>query len=569
MHGSSRASKRRPRKLSPQPGKLLAEQMGMHPQTASLRAGAIVLVFAAVGCGPAAETPPVDEDKATSPAPDAGSPADDARPLGLATPPSNACPSGRCSSVDAAVAPTPTPEAEDAGAVDLSRGDSGMPGWASSFGVTGYTEALAVALDPTNGDIALAGYTSGSANLGGGVIAGGAFVARFASGGAYKWAHLFPSGGVTVDSVAVDGAGDVLVSGAFFGTADFGGGAVALTGPYEDIFLAEYDSSGGFRWLQHASAVATAPEDNPGSPTAFPASFNQVVFDASGDIYCVGSSHGSAVDLGCGAMPTGAGEFIAELDSTGACAWSHAYGTSESFQDYPLNIALDGAGNVLVAGGLFGTVDFGTGAMSDSYGDADPLVFVQKLGANGATLWANSFGPGAVYGLGTDANGNILMAGYSALGKTGNFDTFFVQKADPTGSSVWSKTFAGGNLTGGSANGLVVSAAGEPIVTGTFDSTVDLGGGPLNATPLPPTGDNCGSCGVFVAKLSATGAYEWAFSPGPTGATQVGTLRAGGIAANATAVVTAGQFTGTLTFPGNTLTSVGTDGNAYLASFRP
>jgi len=559
----------------------------MHHQTASLRTGAIALLFAAYGCGPAAETPPVAEDKTTTPTLDAGSPGEDARPLGLATPPSSACPSGRCSAVDAAA---PTPEAQDAGALGISRGDSdaapgeqarsdagvnaapdagGAPQWASAFGVTGYTEALAVALDPTNGDIALTGYTSGSANLGGGVIAGGAFLARFESDGAYEWAHLFPSGGVTVGNVAIDRAGDVLVSGAFFGTADFGGGAVALTGPYEDMFLAEYDSSGSFRWLQHASAVATAPEDNPGSPTAFPASFNQVVLDASGDIYCVGSSHGSAVDLGCGAMPTGAGEFVAELDPTGACMWSHSYGVTDSFQDYPLNVTLDGAGNVLVAGGFFGTVDFGTGAMSDSYGDADPLVFVQKLGSSGATLWAKSFGPGAVYGLGADANGNILMAGYSALGKTGNFDTFFVQKADPTGSAVWSKTFAGGNLTGGSANGLVVSAAGEPIVTGTFDSTVDLGGGPLNATPLPSTGDNCGSCGVFVAKFSAAGAYEWAFTPGPTGATEVGTLRAGGIAASATAVVTAGQFTGTLTFPGNTLTSVGTDGNAYLASLRP
>ena len=66
----------------------------------------------------------------------------------------------------------------------------------------------------------------------------------------HQWSQSF--GDSLVDegaAVAVDASGNVLVTGFFSGTVDFGGGSLVSAGGRE-IFLAKYDGNGAHVWSQ-------------------------------------------------------------------------------------------------------------------------------------------------------------------------------------------------------------------------------------------------------------------------------------------------------------------------------
>jgi hypothetical protein len=80
------------------------------------------------------------------------------------------------------------------------------------------------------------------------------FVAKLDSGGTFAWARRL--GGGTADAgagVAVDGQGNVYITGDFYDTADFasGAGTVTLTSAgLNDGFVAKLDSGGTFVWVR-------------------------------------------------------------------------------------------------------------------------------------------------------------------------------------------------------------------------------------------------------------------------------------------------------------------------------
>src|ERR1700691_2607466 len=92
-----------------------------------------------------------------------------------------------------------------------------------------------------------------------------------------------------------------------------------------------------------------------------------------------------AVVLGCGVLPSGMSMLVAKFDSSGTCVWSNAYGQhNESDYTQGETITFDPTGNVVVAGGFYGTIDFGTGPMTAPGIGMD--VFVQKLKPSGSVL---------------------------------------------------------------------------------------------------------------------------------------------------------------------------------------
>ena len=115
-----------------------------------------------------------------------------------------------------------------------------------------------VATDRT-GNVILTGTYYGSISFGGGVVLKpavapiGAFVAKLDRGGGYLWAKSF--GGFTScsvcgqgGSVAVDAAGNIVVTGVFDGSIDFGGATVTTTASNTSMFLAKLDPSGEHVW---------------------------------------------------------------------------------------------------------------------------------------------------------------------------------------------------------------------------------------------------------------------------------------------------------------------------------
>lgn len=100
-----------------------------------------------------------------------------------------------------------------------------------------------VAADAASGDVVVTGYYDGTIDFGGGPLtsAGGydVFVARFDGALNPVWSRRFGDANDQMgQAVAIDGAGHVAVVGSFWGTVDFGGGTLT-SGGFQDVFVAE------------------------------------------------------------------------------------------------------------------------------------------------------------------------------------------------------------------------------------------------------------------------------------------------------------------------------------------
>ena len=442
--------------------------------------------------------------------------------------------------------------------------------WADQFGVTGETNTLSLALDPTSGDVVIVGYLTSTTNFGEGVVAAGdagqdgGFVARFDSTGTSKWALVFP--GLTPGKVAVDGTGNVLIDGSFSGTVNFGGGHIETATDFGDNFLAKFDPAGNFLWVNHYGEA----------PSACCTAFGSVVADASGNVYLLGEPGGNTLSFGagCDSMPATSSEFVAKFDSTGTCVWGHSYGARDA-SDFTLGerLTVDSTGDVLVAGGFYGTIDFGSGSPKTAPGTGMD-AFVQKLSPSGAVTWAKSFGTGAsiaqATGVGTDGCGNIwidgtftsaLNFGCGKLSESGltNLGDIFLAKLDPGGNCLQSYSYGDSDAQSGGA--LAVDGLGGPAITGEFSGTVNFGGSALSGGIADQD-----TTATYIAKFDSAGVYDWAYAGGLP--TSTATNSAGfGIAANSAVVVGTGVFSnGTLVLAGDALTAVSIQ-DTYLASF--
>src|SRR5690606_19339146 len=109
-----------------------------------------------------------------------------------------------------------------------------------------------------------------------------AFLAKYDSSGAYIWAHKTetgtPSSAVMSYGVGVDVQGNVLITGAIIGSADFDPGAdtALVTATLQDMFLAKYDAEGNYTWAQ---AVQGSGSISAG---------NDLAIDETGLIYVLG-----------------------------------------------------------------------------------------------------------------------------------------------------------------------------------------------------------------------------------------------------------------------------------------
>ncbi|WP_437678363.1 nucleotide-binding protein [Sorangium sp. So ce131] len=364
-------------------------------------------------------------------------------------------------------------------------------------------------------------------------------------------------------AVAVDAERNVIIAGQIEGAVDFGGGPLEATGTGSDAYVAMFDRFGTHRWSkrfpgdgnQFAMAVEIAPD---------------------GDIVVAGRAF-SRIDLGGGELASRGRDdvFVAKLDPDGNHRWSRIFGGSGA--DRCDRIAVDPDGNVIVAGGYEGSVDFGAGALA-SAGMRD--AFVLKLDPDGETLFAlRAGGPGDDYAnaVAADAQGNLLVAGHFSgtvdLGggplESAGLTDVFLAKLGPDGAHGRSARFGGAGAD--EAHDVAVDrATGDVVLTGTFTSTIDFGGAPLTSA---------GARDLFVAKLSGAGAHVFSRGFGDTEDQLLTDFETGARASVAVDpdgnALLAGPLFGSADFGGSALTSRGkTDvyvvklgpGGAHLAS---
>jgi hypothetical protein len=295
--------------------------------------------------------------------------------------------------------------------------------WHKAFG-SGYQDSGYAIATTSNGDVIVTGQ-SADADLGCGYqtstfSSSDIFLARYSTSGVCQWAKFI--GGSAQDAgtgVAVASNGDIVLTGYFQGSANFGG--VQLTSPgLSDIFLARYSGQGGLLWARRFGST--------GDDKA-----NALSLDDSGNI-AIGGYFSGTVDFGSGPI-TSQGSwdaFAAKFTPSGATIWARDLGGTNT--DEVLGVATDANGNVVVVGAFKGTMDLGGGPLSSNgYWDG----FAAKYSAaSGAYVWGKSFGgvnDDLANAVATDASGNAIVTGYfwntidfgqGALGSAGATDIF-------------------------------------------------------------------------------------------------------------------------------------------------
>ena len=215
---------------------------------------------------------------------------------------------------------------------------------------------------------------------------------------------------------------------------------------------------------------------------------------------------------------------------------------------YSISVLADGSS--IVTGYFKDTATFGSTTLTSAGSDD---VFVAKLDASGTYEWATQAGGtsnDSGYGVSVLADGSSIVTGIfqdtatfgsTTLTSAGSNDVF-VAKLDASGTYEWVKQ-AGGTRND-NARGVSVLADGSSIVTGFFEGTATFGS---------TTFTSAGSNDVFVAKLDASGDYEWATQAGGTGSDNGHGVS---VLADGSSIVT-GYFQGTATFGSTTFTSAG------------
>jgi PKD repeat protein len=410
---------------------------------------------------------------------------------------------------------------------------------------------LGVARDSA-GNVVAVGSGGRNINWGSGVSGGelsDALIIKYSATGSLVWAKRLPSNNDSMNAVAIDASDNIVVTGGFQDSIDFGAGPLTSVGS-SDFFLAKYSSSGALLWARQFGGLMV--ETGRG-----------VVVDQTGNIFVVGFFSGTT-SFGGGSLtaPSGGGVFLAKYSPTGAHLWSKSFsGGSQQ----PGAIAIDGNGNIAVVGNFSGTVNFGGGSLT-SAGGTD--VFVAEYSSSGAHLWSRRGGGSGAdlgYGIAVGPTGNVVAVGVfmgtanfggSSFMSGGGTNDIFVAQYSSTGAHMWSESF-GGELAYGSdtAKAVTVDGSGNVILTGNIQGPVDFGGGPLY-------GNNTGD--IFVAKLNSNGDYLWAKRAGGDTDYDNGNAVVTDASGN---VIVAGAFTLSCNFGGGLLTSPW--GDATVVEFTP
>jgi hypothetical protein len=326
--------------------------------------------------------------------------------------------------------------------------------------------------------------------------------------------------GGTANDVALDVAvgadGSVYVTGRTASTNGDVGSPIAGAGGAGDIFVAKF--SADLSTLVYLTRIGGTGLDQG----------NAIAVDASGNAVVTGLSQSSnfpMLNAATGSKPGGQDAVVFKLNAAGNglvfSTWFGSNGSDDSGND----VAVDGAGNIYVAGQVDANTLLGLGDLL-LLGSSN--AFLNKYSASGAALMQIQYGGGsndAANGLALDGAGNIYIVGdtsSSNLPMTGGPQTSrgsaqdgFLAKFNASGTRVWS-TYIGGNEDD-YANAVAVDSAGRAYVVGQTDnasgSNFQLTGGALMTTRTPHL---AGYLRIYDTTVTGAGALKYSTLIGGT-----------------------------------------------------
>lgn len=232
-----------------------------------------------------------------------------------------------------------------------------------------------------------------------------------------------------------------------------------------------------------------------------------IAVDGSGNVYVAGHTAGG---LDGNASSGNVDLFVVKYDSSGAKQWTKQMGSGSG--TFAQAVTVDISGNVYVVGKTNGGLD---GNTSSGYMD----LFVVKYNSSGDKEWTKQMGAGSgsfqesgtyAQAVAVDSSGNVYVTGYTAGGLDGNYPAYvydcFLLKYNSVGEKKWTRQWGNGYYT--FATGVAIDSSGNPHVTGY--AYYNLWGG-------VDGNQNLGGKDIFLTKFDGNGTKQWTKQTGSDG----------------------------------------------------
>ncbi len=222
------------------------------------------------------------------------------------------------------------------------------------------------------------------------------------------------------NAIAVDGSGNVYVTGNSLGS-----------GTGMDYATIKYYSNGDTAWVRRYNGQANGPDEA-----------RALAVDGSGNVYVTGTVLVTPIaDYDCATI---------KYYPNGDTAWVRRYNGPNYNNDRAYAIAIDGLGNVYVAG------------------SSDYAFLTVKYDKDGNELWSRTAASGysgtVINAIALDGYGNIYVTGPSA--QTWSNHNYTTIKYYPNGDTAWMRFYDGPGGYHDYANDIAVDVSGNVYVTG-------------------------------------------------------------------------------------------------------
>ncbi len=403
------------------------------------------------------------------------------------------------------------------------------------------------------------------------------FVAKYTQNDALAWIRIFGSiadTGVSDDAgsgIAIDGEGNVLVSGRFAaGTARFGNVSIVSSGGVDGLVAKLDPDSGSTQWVKTWGST----KDDRGGLLAV---------DGSGNAYVTIDTYNN------GSLYPAVGIALQKFNTGGIKQWQKDFATTSTSaigMAAIRGVAAHPDGRVVIVGTVSqATTDLDPSTKRSLIATSLSTAFAAQYSASGALQWASPFYPNsntssagsAAASVTIDGQGSVLVGG--AFRGSVDFNPglgtnwiqgsggFLAKLSSTNGSLTWARPFlASPSSTNDYASYVLAMAtdgAGNIFATGIFRNSVDFD--PGSGVALK---SSAGNWDVFMLSLSVAGELRWVDSIGTFGDDWVNDLAIDSLG-NISIV---GAFYGTLDFDPNLgieeRTAIGNGRAGYLARYR-
>jgi hypothetical protein len=309
----------------------------------------------------------------------------------------------------------------------------------------GYASGEAIAVDGS-GNVYVEAFTSNQPNA--------VFCAtiKYNAAGEEQWVAEYHDGGANDDepaAIAVDGAGNVYVTGR------------TMNCPDTDYLTLKYNSAGEEQWV--------ARYNGPGKVDDMAAA---IAVDDLGNVWVTGDSPGPETTSDYATI---------KYNSAGQQQWVTRY--EQDGDDGARAIAIDASGNVYVTGHIahppVGYADYGT----------------IKYNASGQQQWVARYngppgdGPDFATAIALDGSGNVYVTGRSSrTNYTYSDNSYATIKYNSVGQEQWVARYDGPGNVDNEAVAIAVDQFGNVFVTGTGGDdyvTIKYGQGPITMSTAP------------------------------------------------------------------------------------